>query len=684
MGSKTYIFRFADVEVREREFCLVKAGEVLPVEPKTFRVLLFLLRNPLKLISKEELVHSVWGDTAVADGSLTRCIWLLRRLLGDDIKEPRYIETVATVGYRWLCPVEVVEVSEKKPEAPQEKRMGRSLQKPLLAGTVLVAALLAGAVWYLQRPLPSPYISKYTQITHDGHSKLLGGTDGSRLYFEQESPNSIFQIGVSGGERVQIPVKIPSSVVWDVSPDGSSLLIASNQPANPSLVIWDVPVLGGSYRRLGEATNAAFSPDGKSVVYSTQQGDIYIVGSDGNGTHKLASLGPGIGYPKWSPDGHTLRFYKQPSIWEMSSTGSHLHPLLPGWNASGWTGWGNWTPDGKFFLFLAGNTPEGQQIWALDERRGLFRHPSRDPIQLTTGTVSWTAPIPSRDGKTIFAQGLTERGELSRFDPMTGQPQPFLGGLSAEFVAFSKDGKSVAYVSYPEGILWKANRDGSSPVQLTDSPLYAFLPNWSPDGAQILFTGISEGRFQAFVVAAEGGSPRMLLPNENGEQIDSTWSSDGSKIVFASGKYTDPKCDLRIFDLASHKVDTIPGSLGMFGPRWSPDGRYIAAHSMDGRNLRVFDIRTQRWSTLLENFRGGWLNWSGDSQFIYYLHIAEGDRNVSRIRATGGKPERILDLKDWHLIGRLTYSMAIDPTGAPLMLRDNGSDDIYALTLELR
>src|SRR5258708_21862633 len=111
MENKSFIFRFADVEVREREFSLIKAGKILAVEPKAFRVLLLLLRNPQKLISKEELLNSVWGDTAVTEGSLTRCIWLLRRLLGDDVNEPRFIETVATVGYRLVCKVEVSEIA---------------------------------------------------------------------------------------------------------------------------------------------------------------------------------------------------------------------------------------------------------------------------------------------------------------------------------------------------------------------------------------------------------------------------------------------------------------------------------------------------------------------------------------------------------------------------------------------
>jgi DNA-binding winged helix-turn-helix (wHTH) protein len=111
MGNKSLVFRFSDIEVREREFSLLKAGKVLAVEPKAFRVLLLLVRTPQKVISKEELLNSVWGDTAVTEGSLTRCMWLLRRLLGDDVNEPRFIETVATVGYRLVCKVEVSEIA---------------------------------------------------------------------------------------------------------------------------------------------------------------------------------------------------------------------------------------------------------------------------------------------------------------------------------------------------------------------------------------------------------------------------------------------------------------------------------------------------------------------------------------------------------------------------------------------
>src|SRR6516162_9062323 len=111
MAPKSFVFRFADFEVREREFALVKAGETQAVEPKAFRVLLILLRNPGKLIPKQELLDAVWGDAAVTENSLARAVALLRKLLGDEAHSPRFIETVATVGYRFLGSVEMAEDS---------------------------------------------------------------------------------------------------------------------------------------------------------------------------------------------------------------------------------------------------------------------------------------------------------------------------------------------------------------------------------------------------------------------------------------------------------------------------------------------------------------------------------------------------------------------------------------------
>lgn len=125
IASKSLVFRFAEVTVREREFAIVKAGQVQQVEPKAFRVLLILIRNPNKLIAKEELLNSVWGETAVTENSLARNIAVLRRLLGDDPRAPRFIETVSSIGYRFICPVEVAEELAGDPPGPRGAEIPR-------------------------------------------------------------------------------------------------------------------------------------------------------------------------------------------------------------------------------------------------------------------------------------------------------------------------------------------------------------------------------------------------------------------------------------------------------------------------------------------------------------------------------------------------------------------------------
>jgi DNA-binding winged helix-turn-helix (wHTH) protein len=231
---------------------------VLAVEPKAFRVLLLLLRNPQKLISKEELLNAVWGDTAVTEGSLTCCIWLLRRQLGDDINEPRFIETVATVGYRFVCKVEVSEDGSGDPQAtgeanrlnegdfvetpangemaanpltqidkPADDRERSRFRSWLLAGAVILIVGLATAIWYLRHPLPR--LTNPVQLTRDGRRKNVVGTDGNRLYLNVLEPTAVGQVPVSGGQITEIPIDLPSQGgqwgISSVSPDGSSLLV---------------------------------------------------------------------------------------------------------------------------------------------------------------------------------------------------------------------------------------------------------------------------------------------------------------------------------------------------------------------------------------------------------------------------------------------------------------------------
>jgi Tol biopolymer transport system component len=300
------------------------------------------------------------------------------------------------------------------------------------------------------------------------------------------------------------------------------------------------------------------------------------------------------------------------------------------------------------------------------------------------GPFRWGNPLPSKDGKTIFADGFIDRGELVRFHVKSGKFEPFLG--DAESVDFSKDGKSVAYVSYPGGILWKANVDGSNPVQLTQPPIYPVQPRWSPDGAQLVFMNVSTSApSKVYVVSSEGGSPRLLFPEGNGAQDFPYWSPDGREVAFS--RAPDRRGHLPgmiyILDLATHHVRTLAGSEGFFAPRWSADGRFIEAESDDAHRLKIFDVVTQRAWVLGTEMEADWHAWSRDGRFIYFLSV-EGNPGIFRIPAQGGKPEMVVDLKGFRSTGTFAWYFTLDPTDTPLMLHFNGHDDLYALTFETK
>ena len=437
MAAKLFVFRFADAEVRESEFSLVKAGQTLAVEPKAFRVLLILLRNAQKLITKEELLNAVWGDAAVTENSLTRAIALLRRLLGDDAREPRFIETVTSVGYRWLCPVEREVVSVEAADEPATQAAPEGAQAPPLPATAKSASsrrwvwitsagaavlLLAGSYWYLSRPLPPLRVTAFTQITNDGRLKYLAASDGKRLYFTEWSPIQLSQVGINGGEVARLPVAPPGDAMRmeDVSQDGTYALVNTDMEGHSIEAQWLVPLLGGAVKRLEDgAAGAALSPDAASVIYSGANGVVFLSRIDGSGKRKLAEVGSRAYGFRWSPDGKWIRFFTYgEGLWEMVADGSGVHRLLANWK-EGLPVWGNWTRDGNFYVFEADG-----RIWALDERRRLFRRQSPIPYCWPAGPSAGTGqsrqlmgPAPSSPPEASCAAnspGSTQRrGRLS-------------------------------------------------------------------------------------------------------------------------------------------------------------------------------------------------------------------------------------------------------------------------------
>src|SRR5262245_259877 len=454
---------------------------------------------------------------------------------------------------------------------------------------IVLAALILAAIglsyFFLRAPL-QPKVTAYNQITRDGLQKgaALGYssivTDGSRVYFtERVSERSVIaQASVTGGETVTIPAPLPATKITDISPSRTELLVEDYVGINFESALWIVPVLGGATRRVGEVMShaAAWSLDGRQIVYANGS-TLYLANSDGTESRPLLTVTGRPFWLRWSPDGNRLRFSVQAdrgilcSLWEVAADGSNLHPLLPDWNKPSNESRGNWTADGRYFVFQS--TRNGTtNIWAMREQTGLFRRAHHEPVQLTFGGLNYHAPAPSLDGKRLFVVGVQRRGELARYDTMTQQWGSYLLGISAQQLDFSSDGAWVVYMTYPECDLWRSRVDGSERQQLTYPPLQASLPRWSPDGKQIAFSARVPGKaWKIYLIPAEGGVTRQLT-QEEGPEMDPGWSPDGKTLVFGDQSKT-----IRLLDLSTRQVSILPGSEGLYSPRWSPDGRYIAA-----------------------------------------------------------------------------------------------------------
>jgi Tol biopolymer transport system component/predicted Ser/Thr protein kinase len=577
-------------------------------------------------------------------------------------------------------------------EAPEVVRRHSGLA--LVAVFVLLAGIFA---YFWTRPLPPPKVSNYVQLTRDGEPKTLEATDGLRLYLRMGTETSLrpAEVSVSGGDPVPIPVLLSGLTLHSVSPDGAELL-ATDRPGN----LWSLPTLGGSPLHLANTlvldplrTIAAWSPDGKTLVYCNGS-DLFLARSNGTEARKLVSV-KGLPYaPQFSPDETKLRFSVEEamtgarSLWEVSAQGTNLHPLLPGLHTPSYTDYGKWTPDGRYFLFQSSG-----QIWALPEKAGFFHRSMAKPIQMTDSPLNLSSPLPSRDGRKLFVVGERLQGELVRYDAKSGEFLPFLSGISADQVAFSKDGQWVAYVTYPDGILWRSKVDGSERQRLTNPPLYALLPRWSPDGKRIIFSwrpqlklpqsrdanSTSGKTDKIYTVSRDGGIPEELTPDYPGTQSDPNWSPDGSKIAF-SGNPMDDSSTVHVLDLVSHQISDLPGSRGYFSPRWSPDGRYLDGVSRDQSSIVVFDFETRKWSELTR-MRVGFPIWSADGKYIYFLRIPDKPA-VLRVHVSDRKVELVTSLNGLPTTGYFSIFLTLTPDDSPLLLRNLGTQDVYALDWE--
>ena len=707
---------------------LWKAGRRVKLQSQPFKVLTALLERPGQIITRDELRLRVWGEDTVVgfDHSLGIAVNKIREALSDSAENPRFIETLSRRGYRFIAPVERLAGPESDPEstaapsdvsqaqpAPTSSPTADALVPthiPISPATsrrsrywrwapALFLALAAAAAGYFggisRSSTAPPHLIKITQNGHlapsvpNMESLAASASDGIHLFTTtiDNGNTGLAAISLVGGGvgTISVPSEISSPSLVGISPDGSRLLLREHLSPESEQPLWIVPTIGGSAQRVGNvlAHDAVWMPDGKGILYATGN-DLYLTQLSGNDPQLYASLPGRAFWLRWEPNGHLLRFTiidpiaHTSSLWQLSSTDHKSTRVLTGFTDPSSECCGVWTADGRSFVFQSfhgGNT----DLWKLSGES------LNTPVRLTDGPLQFESPVAARSGNRVYFLGVDARSELQRLVPGVGLV-PERGFLSAAVrVNYSRDGNWVAWTDNA-GELWRARADGTEQLQLTPDTLNVFLASWSPDGSRLAVMAREPGKaWRIYLVGANGDDLKPVL-KETRNAADPSWSPDGQSLVFGRvndtmGKESAARM-LEFVDLRTDQTQSIPGSENLFSPRWSPDGRYIAALSLDQRNVRLLNEATHTWTTLAVP-SGADPVWSSDSRFLYLHASLDPTQPIDRISIPDGHVQELVRLADRPGSDAVDYVFGgLTRDGMPLIRTRIFTGNVYALDLK--
>ena len=626
-------YRFDGIVLDGAARRLHRGDEDLLLEPKSLRLLEFLIENRDRVLGKEEIFRVIWNETSVTDNALTRSIAQIRKALNDDPRHPRFIETLPTVGYRFIGKLDDEDSPAAAKKVPRE-------WTPIYVGAAVVFLVLAAAGLAAWRFQPKPSVGTVSTpvplTSYRGNEQAPSfSPDGSQVAFQwngESQDNFDIYVKTMGADAVPLrlttdplPDKMPS---W--SPDGSTIaFLRIMAPGRAELIL--IPALGGPERKLAQIPvsddssaystggSPAWSPNGRWLILSElvkQHTALFRVSVETGDQEQITE--PGIElddkYPAISPDGKTLLFNRRPSFYR----------------------------DGTLYTVR------------LDENAKPAEAPKPIPSQaLPVAGAAWMA-----GGKEILAG--TPRG-LYRVPVQGGDAQPVPGiGSDVADVAISRSAGRLAYAAvHGDSNIWRIDLSARDlkPERLIASVFRDVAARYSPDGSEIAFESMrGGGKNQVWVADADGRQARQLTFVEHGLAGTPHWSPDGRTLELDSN--TTGKYQIYTMDPKGGKMNQLTsGGFDNFGASWSRDGKSLYFTSTRTGRTEVWKMPADGGTAVQITRNGGEFGTeSEDGKTLYFTRILRADSgSLWRMPIAGGLEEQLADS-----LYRANYAVARD------------------------
>lgn len=588
-------------------------------------------------------------------------------------------------------------VSGANPNSQVVASASRKISKRVLwTAAMLVAISALGAGAYALHNLVAPLQIQLTNIrplTSDGTMKEQVVVGGDRVYFGEvkDGREIISMVSLAGGPVTSLITPFTNSWPESISAHGKRLLALSWNGMEHERKLWVLSLSDGHPQRVGKVLchSASWSPDGREIAYA--YGDsLFIASGNGTSIRQIESFAAPIGGVWWLPDGKTLRIeLKAPdtevtSLWDVLLTDEDtvdvlsLRPLHVSFSSC----CSSLSPiDESGDVVSSGpeSDPDAilqvQRQWKLDgatyEKHKVGEFPA---------PINALAADRKRKQLIVIARTAFDRN-LVQFVPSSNSIKPFLNGIPARDIDFSRNGKWISYVDTRDFSLWTCRPDGSDRHRIVNGTTNMELPQWSPDGNQIAFMArIADKPWRIYIVSANGG-PIHEASIGFDHQGAPTWSPDGRWLAYGNVECQESNdCAVHRIDLATRREFIIPGSDGFSTARWSPNGCYIAALNPTQQQVMLFDVTTGDWRRITDGINGDDLSWSSDSKYLYASKPNGEKPEILRIAIPSDKIEPVVELSSFmQVAGDVPTWFALAPDNSIIVLREGGAWEVYAM-----